>query len=217
MDSAIPRLFSELRTYECQKGQILVNASEEPKGVYFIKEGYVKTYDITVQGDTQLVALSGPGEIFPLYWALDKEYRKLFYQAMTNVKFSVLDKESFKRDYENNDAILREIIKLLLRSYKFSQQRIQNLEYKTPLERIAYRLLLLGEYFGHQEKQHTYIDIPVTHQDMADSLNMTRDTANRVTLSLIKRGILEKTGQKIIIKKADGLRTIFAENTSLDS
>ncbi|HET9098466.1 MAG TPA: Crp/Fnr family transcriptional regulator [Candidatus Saccharimonadales bacterium] len=209
MKSIIKELYKGLRTYESQKGQILAGNNEEPAGVYLIRRGYVKTYDITFQGESQIIAISGPGEIFPLYWALDKEYRQLFYQAMTPIEFSVLSKPEFKDRYENDSELQKEIIELLLRAYKFSQQRIQNLEYKSPRERLAYRLLFLGKYFGHVRRDQLVIDMPLTYQDLADSLNITRDTANRASLELMKQGLIERLDHKVVIKDVDGMKEII--------
>jgi CRP-like cAMP-binding protein len=89
-------LFDKATHNVCQRGQILVFPDEEPRGVFYVESGYVKAYTISPEGQCQLVAILGPDEIFPLYWALSQQYEQLYYEAMDTVEFSLLEKDVFK-------------------------------------------------------------------------------------------------------------------------
>lgn len=210
-------LFAEARIHKVPKGQVLISPHHEPTSVYFIRKGYVKAYDISLQGENQLMAISSLGEIFPLHWALDKEYRQLFYQAMTPVEVGAMAKEEFRRRVENDPPLLHAIIKLLLWSYRYSQQRIQNLEYRSAMERIAFRLLFLGKYFGRRQGNATKITVPLTYQDFADSLNITRDTANKSLLVLMNQGVISRHKQVITILDAVKLQSFVGDDTTLNN
>src|SRR5581483_5208806 len=97
MENALTKLFAHAKRYQCPKGQILVSPDQEPRGVILIHQGYVKTYDIDLRGENQLVAISAPGEIIPLFWAIDEEPGQLFYQAMTELEFSLIRRAEFRR------------------------------------------------------------------------------------------------------------------------
>lgn len=214
MSNGLSELFFKKK--KCPKGQILIRPNEEPSGVYYIHRGYVKAYDITSEGKNQLMAIYGPGEIIPLYWALGGERSYLFYQTMTDIEFDTMPRDVFIQKYEADKLLLKDILGLLLRSYRFIQQRVQNLEYPTAVERLAFRLLFLGKYFGHKVSSEIHIEVQVTHQDTADALNMTRDTANRAALKLIKQGLIVWQGKKIIIKAPEKLMNIIGEGTTLN-
>lgn len=209
-------LFSGQRQYHMPKGQILISPHLGPTGVYFIHAGYIKTYDISLQGEGQMVAIASPGDIIPLDWALDKEYRQLFYQSMTPVDISIMPKDEFKSAVNSSICILREVVTLLLKSYRYSQQRIQNLEYRSAIERIAFRLLFLGHYFGKQQGSTIKIILPLTYQDFADSLNITRDTANKALLALVKQGVISREKQLITLLDLSKLQSYIGEDTTLN-
>lgn len=99
MNADFSILFQGTKKHICSKGQILIQASVVPRGVHFIISGYVKTYNITRQGDKQLAEISGPGDIFPLHWSLDEDPREVFYEAMTPMTYQIIPKTAFKGRY----------------------------------------------------------------------------------------------------------------------
>ncbi len=79
MYNPLKALFEDLKTHRFHKGEILLSPDEEPRGVYFLKSGYIKAYTINKVGETQIVVLSGPGSIFPFLWAFHSGAQQLFF------------------------------------------------------------------------------------------------------------------------------------------
>lgn len=93
----------------------------------------------------------------------------------------------------NNSWLSQEILKQTVDIITVYTQRIQTLEFRTARERIIAELLYLSERFGVRSGTEVLIDAPITHQDIADSINMTRETASRALELLFKEGLM---GQK---------------------
>lgn len=216
MSDPFAGLFEDGKRYNCEKGQLLVSPNEAPRGVFYIHYGYIRIYDISVEGEYQVIAISGPGDIFPLYWALGEEQRQLFYEAMCPMEFSILPKAEFKMQVENNVTLLKTALARVLKSYRHSQERIQNLELRTARERLAFRLLFLAKYLGHARGGELIIDVPITYQDLAESLNMTRETVNRVMRGFITGGLVRRSGTRLTIHKPKALVAILGTEISLN-
>jgi len=73
------------------------------------------------------------------------------------------------------------------------KQRIQVLEFRSARGRVIAELLFLSERFGEKHGKDVLINAPITHQDIADSINMTQETASRALELLFKEGLM---GQK---------------------
>jgi len=209
-------IFRTGKKYHCPEGQVLSRPDEEPMGVFYIYSGYVKAYDIDTTGEYQSIGIWGPGDIFPLYWALDENGPRLFYEAISPLEFSVLARSKFKRQTENNMPLLKATLAAVLKSFRYSQERIQNLELRTAKERIAFRLLFLAQHFGHKSKNVVEIAVPVTYQDMAESLSLTRETVNRTMRQLLTEGVVKRTNHHLTIQNIDYLRDIVGSETTLD-
>jgi CRP-like cAMP-binding protein len=211
MSNPLSTLFQAARQYSCGKGQLLITPDEFPRGVHYIQSGYVKSYDIGAEGEYQVISIAGPGEIFPLYWSIDEESSHLFYETMCPTVINILPKTEFKAAFENNTELLKTLLALVLRSYRFSQERIQNLEIRNTQQRLAFRLLFIGKYFGHIQGKTIEIAVPMTYQDLAESLNLTRETVNRSMREFITDGIVNRSDHHMAIDKPEKLREIVGE------
>ena len=162
------------------KGEVLVQGDEVPKGVYLIQVGYVKAYTITRSGQQNLLLIHGAHEIMPLPWALDGHQKLgVFYEAMSDVTIINSSKNDLRKAMGSNAWLTEQILRQLVNTFTVYAQRIQSLEYRLPRERVIARLLDLADRFGELTKEGIVIQAPITHQDIADSINMTRETASR--------------------------------------
>jgi CRP-like cAMP-binding protein len=172
--------FSGGKIVHFSKGEVLVQGDEEPEGVYLIQSGYVKAYTISRTGQQNLLLIHGANEIMPLPWALDGAQKiGVFYEAMGSVTITNSSKDDLHKAMASNAWLSEQIVRQLVSIFTVYAQRIQSLEYRLPRERVIARLLDLADRFGKTTSKGIVIQAPITHQDIADSINMTRETASR--------------------------------------
>ena len=204
-------VFKGLKQHACDKGIVLVDADEEPRGVFFIKEGFVKAYRISNDGEIQITAILGPSEIFPLYWALDEDHDRHFYETIEHSVVQLMPKAEFKPKVLQDKTLLRVTVATLLRAFHSSHQRIQNLQLRSSRERLAFRLIYLADHFGTNKGDTIEINVPVVYQDLADAVAATRVTVNRIMSSFISEKLLERADHRITILNYAGLKDIIGE------
>ena len=188
------------------KGETIISGFDGPKGVFLIKKGYVKAYTITKAGQENLLLIHDQGEFIPLTWALDGVHTEgLFYQAMSDVTVLSTSKENLRSAMENNTLLSQEILKQSVHIITAYGTRIQTLEYRTARERLIAELLNLTEMFGKAHGDEILIEAPITHQDIADSINMTRETASRALGLLFDEGLVKQVDHLFTIRKVDKL------------
>lgn len=191
-DDGRPRLFS--------KGEIIVQGDEEPAGVFFIQSGYVKAYSISQLGQQNLLLIHGQNEIMPLPWALDGAQKLgVFYEAMSDVKVLITSKRSLRKSMGKDTWLTEQIMQQLVNTFTVYAQRIQNLGYRLPRERVIACLLDLSTRFGKNFGEGRVIQAPVNHLEIADSINMTRETASRALEQLFKDGLVAQHNHQFII------------------
>ena len=179
-DESIIAHFSDGLLIEFSKEETIINGLEEPKGIYLIKKGFVKAYSVSQAGQGNLLLVHQAGEFIPLPWALDGAYTTgLFYEAMTSVTVLRASKDRLRAAMGSNTWLSQEVLKQTVNIITAYTQRIQTLEFRSARGRIISELLSLGERFGKHIGHEIVIDAPVNHQDIADSINMNRETASR--------------------------------------
>ncbi|HEX6258575.1 MAG TPA: Crp/Fnr family transcriptional regulator [Candidatus Saccharimonadales bacterium] len=202
----IRQAFAEDSEKHYSKGEIILRPGEHDH-VYFIKSGFVKAYTISSQGFYTLLSVQSVNEIIPIQWIFHQYRPDLFYEAMTDSKVLVMPTKQLKVEVIHRDELHRAIFDQMLATLELYSERIHNLGLRSSTERIAFRLIDFSRRFGRQiDEDSTLLVIPISYQDVADALNMTRETANREFLLLMKEGIIERRGQQILIKDAEALR-----------
>ncbi len=189
------------------KDEIIVQGNEEPEGVYFIRSGYVKAYYISQLGQKNLLSIHGADEIMPLPWALDGPQKLgIFYEAMSDVKVIRTSKANLRTAMGANSWLTEQVLRQLVNAFTVYAQRVQSLGYRLPRERVIACLLDLDTRFGHKLGRDMVIEAPVTHQDIADSTNMSRETASRALELLFHDELLQQKDHLFIIKNGQKLQ-----------
>lgn len=190
-----------------QKNEIIIQGNEEPGGVYLIQSGYVKAYSISQLGQENLLLIHGANEIMPLPWALDGPQKVgIFYEAMSKVTVLRTSKADLRTVMGGNPWLTEQILRQLVNAFTVYAQRIQNLGYRLPRERVIACLLDLAFRFGKKMGRATVIQAPITHQDIADSVNLTRETASRALEALSNEGLISQEDRLFFIKNEEKLQ-----------
>jgi len=83
--------------------------------------------------------------------------------------------------------------------YRGHSQRILNLEYRSVDERLISFLLITAERFGIESPDGLLIDVPLKHQDIASSINASRETTGRAIARLEKRGLITNHQTRFVL------------------
>src|SRR3954468_1232395 len=120
--------FDEGTSKRYLKSEIIVQGDEEPSGVFFILEGYVKAYSISQLGQQNLLLIQGEHEILPLPWALDGPQKVgIFYEAISDVTVKRTSKAELRVSMGSNHWLAEQILRQLVDAFTVYAQRIQNL------------------------------------------------------------------------------------------
>jgi CRP-like cAMP-binding protein len=204
--------FKKGRLQRYHKGSIILYSGEVPSGVYYIESGVIKIYALTKDGQEHIHHFFGPGDFFPMTWIFQGYTRNLFYQPIEKVTIRVVPREDFLAFVMKNRHNLMEVLdEMVLRYIRYSG-RTDNLLYTDARERCAYRLLSLANRFGQATKEGLKITAPITQEDMAHSLSMTRETFGRVLNRFQARGIIAHDDHHIVIKDLKPLIKIIGED-----
>jgi len=108
-----------------------------------------------------------------------------------------VDREEFMKFVESDINALTAILDMTIEMYRLHSERIINLEYRSVRERIISFLLTMSSRFGESTANGILINVPLRHQDIASSVNATRETTSRELSNLERKGWLS-TKQSLI-------------------
>jgi CRP/FNR family transcriptional regulator len=193
-----------------RKGDFIIRQGDTPHGVFYIYQGLVKAYDITKYNEENLLIIRKQDEIFPLIWALTGHEHNIIYQALAPTVTLRIDRKTFLDLIKRFPDSLIPLLDMTLEMYRLHGERILTLEYRTVRERIISFLLTMSQRFGKQTANGILIEVPLRHQDIASSVNATRETTSRELSALERKGLLENKQSYTLLKDIDALRKHLA-------
>lgn len=182
-----------------KKGEFIIRPGESPPGIFYIEKGIVKAYDITKYGEENLLIVRHQKEVFPLIWALTGKERQVIYEALSDTTVWRIDRNDFLKLIKDNPELLAALLDMTVELYRIHSERIINLEYRTVRERLISFLLTMSQRFGKQTRHGLEITVPLKQQDIASSINSTRETTSRELTLLEKKGLITNNGMIVLL------------------
>ncbi len=189
-----------------KKGDFVIRPGDSPPGVFYIYEGLVKAYDITKYNEENLLIIRKQEEIFPLIWAITGKERHIIYQALAPTTTWRIDRKQFLDFLRDTPDALVPMLDMTIEMYRLHGDRILNLEYRTVRERIISFLLTTSQRFGKETAEGLLIEVPLRHQDIASSINATRETTSRELSALERKGLVATRNSFILLSDVEALR-----------
>ena len=186
--TALGSLLEDYPWRQFKKGQTILFQGEVPRHVYVVKSGVVRTYNISANGDEQIISLSAPYEILPEAWFLqDASTAYYFYGAYTDCQVYLVPREEFVEKVARNPELSQYMLRQAMRLHVGSKVHINALEQPKSRDKLVhllhYLLLRFGEDVGNGQER---INLRLTHQTLADMLGTTRETI-ALELSRLRR------------------------------
>jgi CRP/FNR family transcriptional regulator len=205
--ASLVNLFHEGRKLHYDKGEFIIRPGETPPGVFLIESGLVKSYDITKYGEENLLIIRKSGEVIALTIAITGEERDIIYSALEPTTVWLISRRKFLNHIQAHPEISLPILDMVTNMYKLHSQRILNLEYRSVRERLISFLLNTAERFGETNKDGSIqISAPLRQQDIASSINATRETTGRQLAYLERHGLVTKQQSLLTLHNLPKLR-----------
>ena len=202
----IEDFFSHYTSLRYQKGERILRENEHPSGVFYIRSGIVRMYLISEEGN-ELTILSDCQTIFPLRWVLADLPNIYNDQAMNTVELWRAPRDTFMELIQENPDLLMEVTGQLLNDVSALVYRMQHLVFGNAYAKVASTVLTAAKRFGSSDATvgGTMISIHLTHQQIADSAGVTRETASLEMKKLKEKELITYQGRSIVVRDMKAL------------
>lgn len=191
----ITRLFTERRYPE---GATIFSLGDPADSMIIVRTGVVELVFVSDRGTKTILGLLRPGEVFGelLY---SEERRCYTAIASEDAVVAVISRECFEEQIAAFPAFAMNFIRFLSRQLAIVKMDIGEVGHTCSYHRLARVLLQLGEKCGEETGTGTRIPIRLTHEDIANLIGTTRETAT-VQINRFRRlGLVRKEGGNYIL------------------
>jgi CRP-like cAMP-binding protein len=198
--------FAKYKPLSFKKGATIINLADEPSGVFYLKEGYVKMSTILDNGNELTLNIYKPGAFFPMFWALGGVPNNYAFVAMTAVVLHRASRTEITDFLKENSEVTFDLSRRILSGMDGLITNFRHLLVGSADTRVASALVIAAKRFGKPNAEgYTEISLNLTHQDIANLAGISRETASIAIGKLVKEKILGQVKRKFVVYDLDAL------------
>lgn len=201
MDS-LQSFFEQYHTKSYQKGAIILHQDAAPTTAYAIKKGVVKTYNLTSHGEEKPISFSTKNEVFPLGWIFGKLRRsQYYYEAFSDCVLYCVPPEDYLAFIKTNPVVMLRELERSVDDLLNYQMRVNALGQSSAAKKLLHAIHFLALCFGHDLRPDVVeIPLPLTQQDLANFIGLTRETTNAELKKLTAAKVIVNRNQTYVVR-----------------
>ena len=168
------------------------------EGLYFVKKGKVRLYKLNAEGKQFTSDILNKGNVFGEMDIISFGTRDNYIETIEESHICLMNKERFESFLIQRPRFMMKLLKVLSDRIIGMSHLTQNLALGNLHDKILYALMKLSDQFGLTSKDEYYrIDLPLSHQEIANLVGATREAVTVALQELVKEEVI-KTGFKTI-------------------
>ncbi len=209
---ALHELMQTGKLYKRTKGQV-IQTTENEKAFYLVKSGYIKRYMISNSGSLGVQVIYGPGDFFSITQVFKVMFGRdvtdspeiFYYEAVNSAEIYAMPIDDLLAKAKTNQLLYRDFFLVSGNRLHSTLHGLENMTMKNSYKRVAHHLYYFAKRFGERKTDGTKISLPLTHQDIADMLSLTRETVS-MNMVQLRNNKLIKTGRLIVVPDMEKLQ-----------
>ncbi len=183
-----------------RKKEYIFQANLTNNTIYVLIDGRVKLTRLSATGQECIQGFCFPGEIFGLSENTYDHDSGLYAQALTATSLWSFSKAEFKRLLMQKPGMAIVVVDQLSCRIRNLGDMLLHVTCDNAYDRLVNLLQRLADMYGVEVRDGIYIDMQLTHQEIADMIGVCRQTVSSMMAELKRSGIVVASRRGISIK-----------------
>ena len=188
------------------KGELVFQKDEPGYAAYIIERGSIRIYVPAAQGNDLTLAVLGPGDFFGDLSLLDGQPRSASAAALSETSLLLVERRDFMALLRSRPEAAMAVLAVVARRLRETDEMASDLASLDAGTRLAKKLLELAEAHGVEHDGGVLLDLPVTQEELANMIGVTRESVNRCLAMFRRRGLVKNQGRRLVLRDLQGLR-----------
>ncbi len=198
-DNEIEQIEAMVKMIDCKKGHVFFSPDENVEVLYMLKKGKVQIYTINHDGRRLIVDTLGPGTFFGEMSLTAQSMQEFFAEAVEDSLVCVLGRSDIEALIMYKPIVAIRLLEIVSQRLLLARLRFEETVLQSATIRVCSTLLRLSQ---------DSLLIKMTHQELADTIGLFRETVTTILDELHSSGILELSRRKILIRDRSELKRI---------
>ncbi|HJZ92321.1 MAG TPA: Crp/Fnr family transcriptional regulator [Gemmataceae bacterium] len=200
------RLNRRARIRRYPRGELIYAPADAGLAVLVLARGRVKIHDLTPNGRETILAFIEEGEIFGEVAVLDGRPRREFAAAVEPSEVLAIPREDFVGLLEVRADLTLSVTRLVGLRRERVEARLRNTLFLSSRGRLAHLLLELIESHGERNGDGHAIRFPLSHQDLAGLIGVSRETVTLTLGQMEADGLVAVERRRVVVRDLARLR-----------
>jgi CRP-like cAMP-binding protein len=199
-------------------GSVLFQEKDSVEYVYLLLKGSISLGRVHLRGKDFILKILNDQELIVEYQLFKPNPQYQFYaKTMTDCEMILIKKEQFEEFIKNDPEAMSALVAWLSTGYLKAQMKCQDLIMNGKKGGLYSILIRLCTTYGIKTEDGILIDLPLTHQELANLTYGTREVIQRALKDLREKDIIAYDNQKFTIKKLNYLKEeVDCQNCSFE-
>jgi CRP-like cAMP-binding protein len=199
-------------------GSVLFQEKDPAQYVFLLLKGSISLGRVHLRGKDFILKILNDQELIVEYQLFKPSPHYQFYaKTMTDCEMIFIKKEQFEEFIKNDPEAMSALVAWLSTGYLKAQMKCQDLIMNGKKGGLYSILIRLSNSYGIKTEDGILIDLPLTHQELANLTYGTREVIQRALKDLREKEIITYDYQKLTIKKLNYLKEeVDCQNCSFE-
>lgn len=204
-------LVSRGKVHHFKKHDLIFQAGSPGDNVYLLATGRAKIYQLSPNGKEVILWFCFPGELFGMAEVCRQGRREVYARACSDTEIIKIRQDKFKLFLSQNPDAAMLTIDILSCRMRILGDMLLNLTSEDVMSRLLKLLTRLCAQYGKNRGENMLLDIPLTHQEIADMIGASRQTVSTAISDLRRRGLIDIDHHCIQVRHPDELMNLSNE------
>ncbi len=190
-------------------GELLFSEGEPCNGLHIIARGKVRIFKTSMGGREQVLAVNTPGESVAELPVFDGGPFPASAVATEETEIAYISRRDFQAYCLEHPDVALKVLKVVGVRLRRLVGIIEELSFSTVRQRLIAALLKLAQGEGKATSHGVEIQLPASHQELANQLGTVRELISRNLMRLQAEGLLDVDARQIVVKDIKGLSALL--------
>jgi CRP/FNR family transcriptional regulator len=190
-------------------GELVFSEGDACTGLHFISRGKVRIFKSSASGREQVLAVNVPGESIAELPVFDGGTYPASAIAIEDVEIAFISQRDFHAFCLEHPEVPLKVLTVVGARLRGLVNIIEELSFTTIRQRLVSTLLKLAESEGKRTESGIEIQLPSSHQELANQLGTVRELISRNLMRLQAEGLIDVDARQIVVKNLKGLKALL--------
>lgn len=198
--AARQRLFELAHVRHYARGQLIFRPGSPGENIYILQQGRIKIFSLSPAGRSAILWFCLPGDLFGLTELPRPRPREVYAEACNDIEVLTLSNQVFKQFLAQYPEAMLSIIDLLSCRLRGLGSMILNLSSDDVQTRLVKLIVRLAARYGRPIPPKSFLlDVPLTHQEIAEMIGTSRQTVTSLLSQFKRSGVIDMSSRIIQI------------------